>query len=104
MLRSAFARLKLVRFRFLLKKFFDYMPGLDCYDMTVLLKYFLIKIVTKWVGLKEACMPNFSFLGCFEVVVLWLETTTTIISAHADGGPRSRGLRTLDPPLSPPSR
>ena len=26
------------------------------------------------VGLKEACMPNFSFLGCLEVVVLWLET------------------------------
>ena len=28
------------------------------------------------VGLKEACMPNFSFLGCLEVLVLWLETKT----------------------------
>jgi hypothetical protein len=26
------------------------------------------------VGLKEACMPNFSFLGFLEVVVLWLDT------------------------------
>jgi hypothetical protein len=25
------------------------------------------------VGLKEACIPNFSFLGCLEVVDLWLE-------------------------------
>ena len=25
------------------------------------------------VGLKEASMPNFSFLGCLEVAVLWLE-------------------------------
>ena len=29
------------------------------------------------VGLKEAWMPNFSFLGCLEVVVLWLETNKT---------------------------
>ena len=27
------------------------------------------------VGLKEGCMPNFSFLACLEVEVLWLETT-----------------------------
>ena len=32
--------------------------------------FFLIFLL---VGLKEACMPNFSFLGCLEVVVLWLE-------------------------------
>ena len=35
--------------------------------------FFLIFLL---VGLKEACMPNFSFLGCLEVVVLWLETKT----------------------------
>ena len=29
------------------------------------------------VGLKEASMPNFSFLGCLEVEVLWLETNKT---------------------------
>ena len=36
--------------------------------------FFLIFLL---VGLKEACMPNFSFLGCLEVVVLWLETNKT---------------------------
>ena len=29
------------------------------------------------VGLKEAWMPNFIFIGCLEVVVLWLETEKT---------------------------
>ena len=33
--------------------------------------FFLIFLL---VGLKEACMLNFSFLGYLEVVVLWLET------------------------------
>ena len=31
--------------------------------------FFLIFLL---VGLKEACMPNFSFLGCLEVVVICL--------------------------------
>jgi hypothetical protein len=32
--------------------------------------FFLIFLL---IGLTEASMPNFSFLGCLEVVVLWLE-------------------------------
>ena len=43
------------------------------------------------VGLKEASMPNFSFLGCLEVVVLWLETnkttTTNLVKLEASLAP-----------------
>ena len=36
--------------------------------------FFLIVLL---VELKEACMPNFGFLGFLEGVVLWLETNKT---------------------------
>ena len=47
-----------------------YNPNSFPYQVTPI--YFLLFCL---VGLKEACMPHFGFLGCLEMVVLWLETT-----------------------------
>ena len=47
------------------------MPNLDCDQMTSGdPNFFMIFIL---VGLKEACMSNFSCIGCLEVAVLWFE-------------------------------